>query len=270
MRRLTLFLVMTALLLVLTGCRGGGVPAESQTQKPSITETEETALLNERQIRILQEQGLPTRYEELTLSQKSAIESVEDMLCYLEQHYEDHFAYAGYVADSQVEQEHLLASSMRYPDSGLVTVYRSYENGSFRYQDNYSTLQGKLLYEQALNDWLVQFIPDSQFIVFSQLDKAEDEPRQEEILSQASATSYIYIAREACTEEALLALVERFGPWMQEQSRKSQSSLTLFYLAAQEDLAVASNETYLDLLPKLREAPHYSCSIATDGTLKIS
>lgn len=256
-------LLAAALLLVLTGCR------LAQTPTPVITETAPAVVLSARQIRILEQAGLPTEYAQLSLTQKSAIESIEDMLCYLEQRYDDRFEYVGYVADSPVEREHLLASSAAYPDCGPVTVYRTYENGSFVYEDDYAALRARPLYEQALNDRIALRIPEDRFIVFSDVSEAEDGLGQEDVLARASATSYVYIDREVCTEADLRALAEDFGPWIRDQAQGAQASLTLFYLAAPEDLAAADSETYLDLLPRLRDNPHVSCSLSQDGWLKL-
>lgn len=260
-------LIIAVLLFTLTGC-DRLLSALLPTEESSVPETQ-AYTLTERQRGILAENGLPTSYEELSLMQKSAIAAIEDMLCYLEQQYEDRFTYAGYVADSPVEQEHLLALSEAYPNCGPVTVYRSYADGAFSYRDNYSTLAAKLLYEQALNDWIAQSIPDSEFIVFSDVSSADASLQKDGILSQASAASYVLIAEDACTEEELKALVDAFGPWIREQSRKTQANVTLFYLAAPELMALADNDTYEDLLPRLREGVYYSCSVSVDGNLKI-
>lgn len=271
MRKPTLIsiLVLAALLLTMLGCQPIGTPAASHTAAPSGAETEETALLTERQIRILEEQGLPTSYEALSLTQKAAIEAIEEMLCYLEQRYDDQFTYSGYVANSGVEQEHLYAVSEAYSNLGLVTVYRSYKDGSYTYSDNYSSLLAKPLYEEALNDWIAQSIPEEAFIVFSELSSADDDPQKERILSQASAASYILISEEACTKEALGALVDRFGPWIKEQARGAQPSVTLFYLTSPEMMSIATGDTYQDLLPKLRDGVYYRCSLSEDGNLQI-
>ena len=34
-------------------------------------------------------------------------------------------------------------------------------------------------------------------------------------------------------------------------------------------MALATNDTYEDLLPQLRDGTHYSCSVSVDGDLKI-
>ena len=267
MLKKSVLILLAALLLLLAGCWWEG-PPERPTQGATVPETQKYTL-TERQIRILKENGLPTVYKNLTLMQKSAIAAIEDMLCYLEGQYEDHFTYTGYVADSPVEREHLLALSEAYPNCGQVIVYRGYENGAFTYRDNYSTLAAKLLYEEAINDWICQTLPNEKFIVFSDVSYADASPQKELILSQASAASYILISEEVCTEEELKALVEDFGPWIQEQSRQTVPNVTLFYLASPEIMALATNDTYEDLLPQLREGAHYSCSVNSDGDLTI-
>ncbi len=252
-------LISALMLLCLLGCGQSGAP---ETTKSPIR-------LSRRQEEILRQQGLPTDYEALSLGQKSAIESIEDMLCYLEQRYDDHFTYVGYVADSPVEREHLLAESESYSGLGTVTVYRSYREGSFSYEDNYSTLEGKLLYEQALNDWICQFLPEEGFIVFSQLSEADQSLDQEQILTQASAASYVLVDESLCTEESLRELAEDFGSWIREEG-EGRASVTIFYRTPAKYMAMASNDSYLELLPELREQSHFSCTRSADGKVKLS
>ena len=53
-------------------------------------------ILTERQKRILQSEGLPQNYEELTISQKSGITRIEAGLKYLKDKYNKEFIYKGY------------------------------------------------------------------------------------------------------------------------------------------------------------------------------
>ena len=157
------FLIMiaavVATLSLITGCVGWiETPSATGKAETETTETEEMIVLTERQQKILADEGLPTDYSSLSLTQKAAINAIEDIFCYLESHYDDRFSYVGYVAPSAIEEEHLIAVSEKYPHLGTVIVYRNYSNGSYVYRDNYTTLIAKPLYEQAIDTWLSQSI----------------------------------------------------------------------------------------------------------------
>ena len=95
--------------------------------------TKESNMLNDRQKKILEKEGLPTDYNELSLSKKIAIEAIEDMFQYLDKQYPDEtFEYAGYISQSTLESEQLLVNS-KY---GKVTVYRDVSGSSPVYKDD--------------------------------------------------------------------------------------------------------------------------------------
>ncbi len=105
---------------------------------------EEPDHLTQRQEELLEEMGLPTEYDSLTDSQKNAITSIEDCLTYLEDKYHEEFRYLSYAKAGPLEEEHLEAYPASETPSDVVTVYRTYEDGEYHYEDDYNNQAGKL------------------------------------------------------------------------------------------------------------------------------
>lgn len=70
--------------------------------------------LTDRQIEILENNGMETFYCELSGYEQHAIDSVEEMLQYVENKYSESFSYAGYTSDEDFEKEYMYA----YPTDG--------------------------------------------------------------------------------------------------------------------------------------------------------
>lgn len=268
------FLIMiaavVAILSLITGCVGWiETPSATGKAETETTETEEMIVLTERQQKILADEGLPTDYSSLSLTQKAAINAIEDIFCYLESHYDDRFSYVGYVAPSAIEEEHLIAVSEKYPHLGTVIVYRNYSNGSYVYRDNYTTLIAKPLYEQAIDTWLSQSIDQRQFIVFSEISSADLEVQEELVLSQASAATYVLISEDGYSAEMLASLVTNFGEWIKEQSGGRQASTTIFYVVSSDVLLAVNTSNYQEIIAARQYIATYSCLLSKQGNLNI-
>lgn len=267
-RTLFYYVILLAALMCLAGCmaQSGTQLSSSNTDSQSVTEeTRDATVLTERQKQILEEVGLPTDYDALTMKQKSSIQAIEEMLRYLETKYDDSFSYEGYVASSNLEKEHLIVRPESYPHLGSVTVYRTYESGAFVYLDDYSSLLAKPMYENAVDHWLSQSLDQEQYIVFSDISFANQTVDEEHILSQASAATYVMIAQDACSEERLEAITNDYAAWLKEASAGQQSNVTILYLVSNEEFAGLNETNYMDRLPELRNSVHFSCSISVHG-----
>ena len=62
------------------------------------------------------------------------------MLDWIEGKYEQQFHYISYAPGDAVEQEHLKVYPEQGGESDVVTVYRTYENGMYRYEDDYGAI----------------------------------------------------------------------------------------------------------------------------------
>ena len=105
---------------------------------------------DELQKEIMRETGLPGEYSALTDTQKSAVTSIEDMLTWLEEKYQQKFHYVSYAPGDSIEQEHLKVYPEQGDESDIVTVYRTYENGMYRYEDDYGAILTRPAYEEQI------------------------------------------------------------------------------------------------------------------------
>ena len=85
--------------------------------------------LNERQISICEDLGLPTSYDKLSENQKRTIMRIEELLSYLNLKYGDTFYYAGYY-EGHLEKEKLEAYSSSFNQYEYVTLTVQ-EDGTF-------------------------------------------------------------------------------------------------------------------------------------------
>ena len=104
--------------------------------------------LNDRQISICEDLGLPTSCEELTSDQKKKITRIEELLAYLDKKYNDSFSYVGYY-EPFLESEKLEAYSSRFNEYEYVTLTVQ-EDGSF--VDDYPfVIVGRLVRDDVVN-----------------------------------------------------------------------------------------------------------------------
>ncbi len=213
--------LLTALCLLLAGCalHTGSAAVNGKTDQ-----AEGNTMLNERQIRILREQGLPTDYDKLTISQRSAILSIDLMLSYLEEKYDMSFAYEGYWAADTTGSEKLLASSGEWH----VTAWRTYEDGAFQYSDNFPALKAAPLYQEALRAFFAERAGDKAVKVFSEI-RALDEDSDKDILRRAGAMSYIFIP-DSVDRAAFDSLIEDYAAWIPTAAEGQSSYVRFVYL----------------------------------------
>ncbi len=86
--------------------------------------------LNERQMSICEDLGLPTSYDKLSEKQKRTINRIEELLSYLDSKYNDTFYYVGYY-EGHLEKERLEAFSSGFSQYENVTLTVQ-EDGTFR------------------------------------------------------------------------------------------------------------------------------------------
>ena len=169
--------------------------------------------LTQRQIKLLEEMGLPADYGELTDSQKNAVTSIEAMLSYLERKYQEKFCYLSYAEEGTLEKEHLEAYPASGTPSDVVTVYRTYEDGEYHYEDDYANIGVRPLYESRVRGFAVQSFPESGIKVFSDIRNLGQctegqSVTEENVLHSVSAVTYIFISESACTETQFRVFTE--------------------------------------------------------------
>ena len=149
--------------LVIGGCEMNNNQEEGKTTE---TATSEKVTLSNRQIAILQEEGLSTDYEKLTQEQQRAIVRMEEMFKVLEDKYHVEFSYIGYKQAGVLESEQLLA----YPTGGskddVVTL--KYYKGEW--QDDYSCVAIKPYFEDYVINCLKEEYPEEDIKMSTQID----------------------------------------------------------------------------------------------------
>ena len=229
--------------------------------------------LTQRQIDLLEEMGLPTDYDRLTDTQKNAITSIEAFLTYLEDKYQEEFCYLSYAEAGALEEEHLEA----YPASGtpadVVTVYRTYEDGEYHYEDDYSNIGVKPLYESRIREFAGQFFSESGIKVFSDIRNSGQgtdgqSVTEENVLRTVSAVTYIFISESVCTEEQLQDFTEECAQWMESQCQgvAAQICLRLTDAAQWELIDTAGYEDKLRADIFTAEA---ECAVSASGKVTV-
>ena len=249
-----------------------------------------TVELSRRQKEILKAKGLPTDYGELTDTQKNVIVSIEALLIYLEEKYEEEFCYISYSEAGNLEEEHLEA----YPVSGLysdvVTVYRTYEDGAYHYEDDYQNILIRPLYESRVRQFTVQTFPEEGVKVFCDIkdpgpdmisgpeppgqDKKEQDTKgrqatEENVLRTASAVTYIFIADNICTESEFHDFTDECAKWLEDHCQGVAAQLCLRLTDAQQWESISRSD-YED---KLREdifTAEAQCGVSASGKIMVS
>ena len=259
---IAVIMLMSLCIMNAVGCKSRDIGNDNNVENG---ETKEMKVeLTKRQIDILEAMKLPTDYNELSLDQKSAIESIETLLTYLEEKYGTAFNYAGYAAADADEKEHLKA----YPSDGdkndLVTVYRSYEDGKIQYEDDYANILVKPQYEASVCGFLSQYIDMNSTKVFCKILSVDDDVKEENVPGSVSSTVYVYIEEAACSGEQYDSLVDACGQWLKENWQGRPSGILLLKTDGAQ-LEKINESNYED---KIREdifSADTECSVSSEG-----
>ncbi len=127
------------------------------------------AWLGARQEEVMDMTGLTGPYEELTDTQKGVVTSVVQMLDWIEGKYEQQFHYISYAPGDAVEQEHLKVYPEQGGESDVVTVYRTYENGMYRYEDDYGAILMRPAYEEQVRAFAEQYLPSEGIKIYTEI-----------------------------------------------------------------------------------------------------
>lgn len=230
-------------------------------QKNSVT-------LTDNQIALLEEEGLPTDYNSLTLTQKSAIVAIEDMLQYLENKYGMEFSYYGYIPASGMDREHLLAVPPEGVSDLAVTVYRDYEDGQFIYSDDFLTVLAQPVYKDAMQKYFDSCMETGFFKVFTEVLGGEISENPEDILKSASGVVNVALDGSKHSENSLQGYADAFAEWYLKN--RGDRSTTLAIMLVPEDLFSQLGETnYANSLNPNTYTARINCVIYGDGSTKI-
>ena len=192
--------------------------------------TKESNMLNDRQKKILEKEGLPTDYNELSLSKKIAIEAIEDMFQYLDKQYPDEtFEYAGYISQSTLESEQLLVNS-KY---GKVTVYRDVSGSSPVYKDDFKEAKASDIYASVINDYLSASYNDEDYLVYVVVSKCEGHPDQKSIIKSRNANTTVFV-RQKAGDSCFQSIASSVSDYIGKNSDKASSAADIFLVKDEE------------------------------------
>lgn len=222
----------------------------------------------QRQKELLEEMGLSGDYDELTDTQKSAVTSADDMLAYLEEKYGKEFCYLSYAPSGTLDEEHLEA----YPADGQpydkVTVYRTYENGEYSYEDDYENTLIKPWYEEKVRDFAEEYFPAEGIKVYTDIKSIGGSVTEENILESASAATYVFTDDSVCSAEDYERFVDACGQWLKEHCRGVPAGIYL-RMTQSEAWAKISEADYEDSIREDIFTAENDCSISGSGKVTI-
>lgn len=149
-RKLFILCLLFVMSVIFGGCSIPNLILNNKTESHIYT-------LTARQKQILKQEGLPLDYEKLNDTQKSAIDSIEDIFKYLDKTYpKEKFEYSGYVPYSTLEPEHLIVESQY----GEVTVNRYVSTDSPNdpptFKDDFKDVKAADVYATVVDDYLAK------------------------------------------------------------------------------------------------------------------
>jgi hypothetical protein len=199
--------------------------------RSNTTQKEEESMsteLTEQQRQILEKEGVPADYEQMTNRQKRYLERADKMMNYLNDKYHQYgvnFVYCSYYPAVMLDRESLYVYPVGGdPELDRVTVERKKGSGDI-FEDNYLDVATRPYFEDILNDYISQWFAPEDYRVYvwqadvknmevkdlSYLDKKYLQ-QSESILGSAS----VYIATDVCTTEKLREFASGYHQWLSE------------------------------------------------------
>lgn len=262
-RRSFIFLVLLCV-FILSGCGKKTYDREAESV---------TVELTQRQKDLLEKMGLPTEYDQLTYSQKNAIVSTEEMLTYLEESYNETFCYLSYTAAGALEKEHLEA----YPAAGspedVVTVYRSFENGVYFYEDDYCNLQLSDMYESVVRSFAERFFPQGGLKIFCDIknsagEVSAGEVSEKNVIQSVSAATCIFISGDVCTKEQMEEFSGQCAQWLGENSGGKPAQIWL-RLTEPDEWEKIERSVYEEKLTEEIYISEKECAVSSSGKIAV-
>lgn len=226
------------------------------------------AWLGARQEEVMDMTGLTGPYEELTDTQKGVVTSVVQMLDWIEGKYEQQFHYISYAPGDAVEQEHLKVYPEQGGESDVVTVYRTYENGMYRYEDDYGAILMRPAYEEQVRAFAEQYLPSEGIKIYTEIKNGGSGAAEEEaILNEVSAVTYIFMDDALCSEQ-YEAFLEAVPDWLTENCQGVPAGIYL-RMAESEAWKQIGRSDYEDKLREDIYTEEAECAISGSGKVTV-
>ena len=124
------------------------------------SQQEDLPKLNEWQKNLLEAEGLPTEYDQLTAKQQNTIDRVWTMISYLNEKYGEEFIYVDYIPQ-ELNQSETLTAYPRSTGSGGGKYFVTVKNKNNVLTDDYSDFGVADLAEELTNDFLTEQFGDN-------------------------------------------------------------------------------------------------------------
>lgn len=255
-----LFLTILSVALV-SGC-GKNKKGKSEAEMTSKFE------LNERQIRILEEEELSTDYDELGITQQIAIKSIDEMLTYLEEKYGETFCYYGYVPVGGVDPEYLEAYAESDSEERIITVYRQWKDGKYTYDDDYQNILAEEDYINAQKEFINQYLDEEDYQLFVEISFVDENWKKDSIIHDVKAGIYIFLKNKLITNIEIDEFIKIYGLWMKEHLDKEYSHSIDFIVQKEEDFDETFDFNYMEQIYSENYLEDIIC-IIDNGKMKI-
>ena len=223
---------------------------------------------DEQQKEIMRETGLSGDYSALTDTQKSAVTSIEDMLTWMEGKYQQKFCYVSYAPGDAIEQEHLKVYPEQGDESDIVTVYRTYENRLYRYEDDYGAILTRPAYEEQIRTFAEKYLPSEGIKIYTEIKNggssvADAEP----VLNEVSAVTYIFMDNALCSEQ-YETFLEAVPDWLTENCQGVPAGIYL-RMTESEAWQQIDRSDYEDKLREDVYTKEAECAISGSGKVTV-
>ena len=223
---------------------------------------------DEQQKEIMRETGLSGDYSALTDTQKSAVTSIEDMLTWMEGKYQQKFCYVSYAPGDAIEQEHLKVYPEQGDESDIVTVYRTYENGLYRYEDDYGAILMRPVYEEQVRAFAEQYLPAEGIKIYTEIKNGGSSAADAEpVLNEVSAVTYIFMDNALCSEQ-YETFLEAVPDWLTENCQGVPAGIYL-RMTESEAWQQIDRSDYEDKLREDVYTKEAECAISGNGKVTV-
>ena len=242
MKRLVILLISIITIVSLVGC---GAKEKESEKEPEV-------VLNERQKQILEEVELPTEYEELNYTQQKAIVRIEEMLTYLDEKYDEEFAYCGYISKSVLEPEQLFAYKVGTDRDFDSFTVETTENG---FEDDYIEFISTDLFSEYIWDLVKELCPDTEMKVYSDITDTtltEIPDEKSKFDGTTEGIIMIYLDGQTCSDEQYAYVQSNLGNLLKEHEIYCMADIlrtkddVIVYLTKYNHTDYLSDEFYSD------------------------
>ena len=194
--------------LVCCFCLCGCGRDEAQPQVPK---------LNEWQIELLEAEGLPTEYDQLTAKQQNTIDRVWTMISYLNEKYGEEFIYVDYIPQ-ELNQSETLTAYPRSTGSGGGKYFVTVKNKNNVLTDDYSDFGVADLAEELTNDFLTEQFGDNYkyFALPLACDITMAEMEDGKFQWKFGASNRIFLREDICSIDNIEEFTVKYAKFLYE------------------------------------------------------